>query len=157
MFVLPGSSHSTSKYLENLYNAVFRTLFFPPSADFTQPLLEAFMELHDQLLDDSTLYTAPTRFREIGVEIDWVFREFQRLESLTPQRGTRDEERLELNEIRKSRLRSKLQFQVGQVNSRESVMVKSQQRIREFDEEMKKSEEDALKFFKNAIRRSVIK
>lgn len=65
---------SASATLPSLYPLLHAVLF----PQFTQPLLENAATYHDPLLEDTTLFTAPTRTREIGIEVDGVLRYLRR-------------------------------------------------------------------------------
>ena len=101
---LPGTPPTTSAALQNMYEDI-RPLFFPPPVDFTQLLLDSFVESHDQLIEDNTVFTVPSRVMEIGVELDGVMREFRRHDATESDQV----DRLSVGTVRKLRLRSRLQ------------------------------------------------
>jgi hypothetical protein len=102
---LSGTPPPTSAALQNVYEDIIRPLFFPPHVDFTQLLLDSFVESHDQLLGDNTVFTVPSRVMEIGVELDGVAREFRRHDATESDRA----DRLSVGTVRNLRLRSRLQ------------------------------------------------
>jgi hypothetical protein len=101
---------ATSVTMQHLYSDVFRPLFFLAPSDFTQPLLDSFVASHDELLENNSLFTIPTRLRETGLEIDGAIREFRRRETPTSTAELKeDEDKASLAELRKLRLRSRMQ------------------------------------------------
>ncbi|KAL7267492.1 hypothetical protein RUND412_009922 [Rhizina undulata] len=150
---------STSDALQNLYLNLLRPTILPPPADFIQPLLDSFVETQDPLLESTTLFTASTRLREAGVAVDALHREFRRLES---ESGSEIKEGspYTLDELRKARLRCRLQAQAGfrqdgRPRSKEEVVRKGRERMEAFEGEMKREEEEALGVFKEGLRRTV--
>jgi len=102
---------ATSVTLQHLYMDVFRPLFFPASAEFAQPLLDGFVDAHDDLLEVNSLFTHSTRSREIGVEVDGTIRELRRRAAAAAAAPTTQGEggdHTSLAEVRKLRLRSRL-------------------------------------------------
>jgi len=152
---LSGTPPPTSAALQNMYEDIVQPLFFPPPVDFTQLLLDSFVECHDQLLEDNTVFTVPSRVMEIGVELDGVAREFRRHDATESDQAGR----LSVGAVRKLRLRSRLQHQADPRDdnrpSREEILVKSKQRMEKLDVEMKQLEEKALEDFKEGLRRAV--
>jgi len=101
---------ATAVTMQHLYADVFRPLFFPAPVEFTQPLLEGFVDAHDELLENNSLFTHSTRSREIGVEVDGTIRDLRRREATTAgENPTQDGDRTSLSEVRKLRLRSRMQ------------------------------------------------
>ncbi|KAI5853909.1 hypothetical protein BZA05DRAFT_272352 [Tricharina praecox] len=147
---------ATSVTMQHLYPGVFRPLFFPAPAEFTQPLLDGFVDAHDELLEENSLFTHSTRSREIGVDVDGTIREFRRREAVAAtaqgEEGG-DGDRTSLAEVRKLRLRSRMHTQAAA--PREQILRKSKERMAAFEREIKVQEEAALKAFKEGIRRVV--
>lgn len=102
---------STSRAVDVVYDDVLHPLFFPPPEDYIQPILDSFVNVHDPVLDDNTVFSARARIREAGVELDALLRECRRLDQQTPDasRQASSEEVITLEEVRKTRLRSRLQ------------------------------------------------
>ena len=100
---------ATSVTMQKLYLDVFQPLFFPPPAEFTQPLLDSFVAAHDGLLDDNTLFGIPVRAREIGVLIDGATRELRRREAPSRPTQRNDSDQASLGEVQRLRLRARLQ------------------------------------------------
>ncbi|KAA8910107.1 hypothetical protein FN846DRAFT_569648 [Sphaerosporella brunnea] len=152
---------SVSVTMQQLYSDMFRPLFFPAPADFTQPLLDSFVAAHDELLDNNSLFTIPTRLRETGLEIDGAVREFRRREETAALTASSQQDQTFLAELRKLRLRSRMQSHIGtkdssgSLRSRDEVLRRSKERTECFDQEIKKLEEVALQDFKEGIRRAV--
>ncbi|KAF8545457.1 hypothetical protein BDD12DRAFT_800514 [Trichophaea hybrida] len=135
---------ATSVTMQNLYLDVFQPLFFPAPSEFIQPLLDSFVVAQDELLEDNSLFTIPTRTREIGVEIDGIIREFRRRESSTVLPS-------EMQEADQTSLGE----QAGPKDESGQILRRFKERIEKFDREMKQLEEAALKDFKEGIRKAV--
>ena len=157
--------------MQHLYADVIRPLFFPEPGAFVQPLLDEFVASQDGLLGDSTLSTIPTRTRETGVDVDGAIRELRRRDAaqLGGQRG----DSASLEEVRRLRLRSRMQYVLppwrrrvcggscgrqqagGGGNGKEAIVRRARERRDAFDREMKMQEEAALADFKEGIRKAV--
>lgn len=67
------------------------------------------MANHDPLLEDTTLFTAGTRLREVGVEVERVEREWRRLGvAELVDGGAGEGAGVSLREVREGRLRCRL-------------------------------------------------
>ncbi|KAI5790894.1 hypothetical protein FPQ18DRAFT_306132 [Pyronema domesticum] len=149
---------STSVIMQNMYLDLFQPVFFPSPSEFSQPILDSFVAAQDELLEDNSLSTIAARTREISVDLDGAIREFRRNEAATmstPEESTMDT--ASLSEVRKLRLRARMQTQSGAASgmSREQVLRKATERRERFDAEMTQLEEAALTEFKEGIRRAV--
>lgn len=98
---------STSSAVDNVYDTL-HPLFFPSPEDHVQPILDSFVNTHDKVLDDETIFSARARLREAGVEVDAVLRECRRLDSQAPRPASHSEDRIRLDEVKSIRLRSRL-------------------------------------------------
>jgi hypothetical protein len=171
-----GSSSSVpqiSGALQTVYSDI-HPLFFPQN--FTQSLLDSFVTAHDPVLEDNTVFTAPMRLREAALECDSTLRELRRRAEATTKASApkvvdassaeaapeeSEPQRIRLDEVRKQRLRARLQSQAGPRNekglltSREQIVRKIEGMREEFEEEMKREEEQALREFKEGLRKAV--
>ncbi|PWW71712.1 hypothetical protein C7212DRAFT_348678 [Tuber magnatum] len=119
----PQTSPSAMPSLQSLYPALIRPIIAP---DFCQPLLADAITYLDPLIEDTTIFTAPQRIREIGVEVDSIVRSLRRANQSFSASTTMGE-----------------------------VLARARERRKAFDEEMKREEEEALKTFKEGLRRTV--
>ncbi|KAI5793116.1 hypothetical protein EDC01DRAFT_630114 [Geopyxis carbonaria] len=155
---LASSVPSTSVALLDVYSNVLQTLFLPSSSDFVQPLLDTFVASQDKLIEDNTLFTSSMRIRETGVLVDGVIREFRRCEEGPKQQPP---DQISLDQLRKLRLRLRLQSQAASRSesttvSKEDILRKSKERKEAFDAKMNREEEEALKGFKEGLRKAVV-
>ncbi|KAI5838972.1 hypothetical protein DFP73DRAFT_615915 [Morchella snyderi] len=149
---------ATGPALTHIYSALLRPTLLPPPAAFTQPLLDSFVANHDPLLEDTTLFTAGSRLREVGVEVEKVEREWRRLgvSELVgggAGAGTDAGAGASLKEVREGRLRCRLANQAAGTDRTRKERLK--ERMDAFEKEMKKEEEEAFKAFKEGLRRAV--
>ncbi|KAH8148994.1 uncharacterized protein LAJ45_06969 [Morchella importuna] len=147
---------ATGPALAHIYSALLRPTLLPPPAAFTQPLLDSFVANHDPLLEDTTLFTAGTRLREVSVEVERVEREWRRLgvtELVDGGAGAGAGAGVSLSEVREGRLRCRLANQAAGTDRTRKERLK--ERMEAFEKEMKKEEEEALKAFKEGLRRAV--
>lgn len=105
---------STTRAIETVYDEVLHPLLFPPREEHIQPILDSFVNNHDPVLANDTVYTAKARIRETGVELDAVLRECRRIDGKAPAgkeaAGKEGENtRLTLDEVKRMRLRCRLQ------------------------------------------------
>ncbi|RPA96839.1 hypothetical protein L873DRAFT_1693308 [Choiromyces venosus 120613-1] len=133
----PHSTPSTARPLQSIYPTLIRPIIAP---DFCQPLLADAVTYLDPLLEDTTVFTAPQRIREIGVEVDGIVRSLRRANAGGEVSGDDSQAILE-----------------GKSPSAgtEEVLARARERRKAFDAEMKREEEEALKTFKEGLRKTV--
>ncbi|CUS06764.1 unnamed protein product [Tuber aestivum] len=153
----PQTFPSISSPLQSLYPALIRPIIAP---DFCHPLLADATTYLDPLIDDTTMFTAPQRIREIGVGVDAIVRSLRRTnaggEVSCDDPATIREGKKLLEQVRRGRLRSRLDNQsFSAPTATEEVLARVQERRKAFDAEMKREEEEALKAFKEGLRRTV--
>jgi len=105
----PQTPLSATSPIQSLYPTLIRPIIAP---DFYQPLLADAITYLDPLIEDTTIFTAAQRIREIGVEVDATVRSLRRAiagggvngdDSASIQEG-----RKLLEQVRGGRLRSRL-------------------------------------------------
>ncbi|PUU84128.1 hypothetical protein B9Z19DRAFT_1070645 [Tuber borchii] len=143
--------------LQSLYPTLIRPIIAP---DFCQPLLVDAIAYLDPLIADTTIFTAPQRIREIGVEIDGIVRSLRRANAAGEVSGDDsaaiEDGRKLLEQVRRGRLRSRLDNQSFSASTAtEEVLARAQERRKAFDAEMNREEEESLKAFKEGLRRTV--
>lgn len=98
-----------SNTIQSVYPDVVRP-FFPPRREFMDPLLDEFVAAQDPLMENNTVFTAGLRLREAGVQCESTIRELRRRPEATRDSAPEPEpERLSADEVRKARLRGRLQ------------------------------------------------
>jgi len=153
----PQTPLSATSPIQSLYPTLIRPIIAP---DFYQPLLADAITYLDPLIEDTTIFTAAQRIREIGVEVDATVRSLRRAiagggvngdDSASIQEG-----RKLLEQVRGGRLRSRLDNQSSCASTAtQEVLARARERKKTFDAEMKREEEEALKTFKEGLRRAV--
>ncbi|TGZ81678.1 hypothetical protein EX30DRAFT_371301 [Ascodesmis nigricans] len=151
----------TSRAVNDVYD-ILHTLFFPSPQDHTEPILDSFVNTHDKVLGDDTVFSGRARIREAGVELDAVLRECRRLDEQRPGSPSQSnsEERISIDEVKRMRLRSRLhsqsQLPPSESHKKAEILKQVKDKRDQFDAEMKKAEEDALEEFKKGLRKAVV-
>jgi len=105
----PQAPPSATPPLQSLYPTLIRPIIAP---DFCQPLLADAITYLDPLIADTTIFTAPQRIREIGVEVDGIVRSLRRANAGGEVSGDDsaaiEDGRKLLEQVRRGRLRSRL-------------------------------------------------
>ncbi|KAG0644781.1 hypothetical protein HOY80DRAFT_390353 [Tuber brumale] len=153
----PKTPPSATPPIQSLYPTLIRPIIAP---DFYQPLLADAITYLDPLIEDTTIFTAPQRIREIGVEVDAIVRSLRRANTgggvNSDDPAAIQEGRKLLEQVRSGRLRSRLGNQSYCASTAtEEALALAQERKKAFDAEMKREEEEALKAFKKGLRRAV--
>ncbi|KAI5785574.1 hypothetical protein DFH27DRAFT_263972 [Peziza echinospora] len=157
---------STAAALVNAYKQLAPILI---PTTFAYPLVEEFAAAHDPLLVDhgEKLLTASIVLREAGVQMDTITRSMERAaaassvtanQAPTTSSSIPDTPAISLAEIKKARLRARLQSQSqpSLAAARQALIRDTQHRKAEFDRQMEREEEEAVNAFKKGLRDAVV-
>jgi len=101
----------TSPIILDAYNTLNSSIL-PPSSTFPYPLIESFAAAHDPLTEEhgQKIFTASMTLREAGVQVERAIRGLPKVGGGGKAEGEDSSPILSLAEVKRSRLRAKLQF-----------------------------------------------
>ncbi|RPB29381.1 hypothetical protein L211DRAFT_864039 [Terfezia boudieri ATCC MYA-4762] len=163
----------TSPIILDAYNTL-NSLILPSSTTFPYPLIESFAAAHDPLTEKhgQKIFTVSMALREAAIQVERAIRDLPKVGGDGKVEDEGSLSILSLSEVKRSRLRAKLQsvispflhFFVMQSKpetspsvpiSKEALLSASQERKARFDAEMAREEGAALEELKRGLREAI--
>ena len=100
----------TSPIILDAYNTL-NSFILPPPSTFPYPLIESFAAAHDPLTEEhgQRIFTASMALREAGVQVERIIRDLSKVDEGEKAEDEGSSRILSLSEVKRSRLRAKLQ------------------------------------------------
>lgn len=152
----------TSPIILDAYNTL-NSLILPSSTTFPYPLIESFAAAHDPLTEKhgQKIFTVSMALRESAIQVERAIRDLPKVGGDGKVEDEGSLSILSLSEVKRSRLRAKLQSQSKPETSpsvpisKEALLSASQERKARFDAEMAREEGAALEELKRGLREAV--